>query len=207
MPQSRVAQSRITTTFNNPINLLIMARNVYVFLADGFEEIEAITTIDLLRRAGLVVRTVAIGNSLEVSGAHHLPVRADLPWSDIDLSDADALVLPGGLPGVTNLNAFEPLRLALKAHAEAGKLVGAICAAPMVLGQLGLLKGQEATCYPSFEVHLEGYTPTTEAVVRSGNIITARSAGVSIDFALALITALIGADEAEAVASAIIYQR
>lgn len=183
-----------------------MAKKVYVFLAEGFEEIEAIAVIDLLRRAGLTTVTVSVGDSLEVAGAHHIPVRADKGLQDLDLSAADAYVLPGGLPGVTNLNESETLRQAILQAERAGKLLSAICAAPMILGQLGLLQGKRATCYPSFEPHLTGYIPTQEQVVVDGSIITASGVGVAIDFALAIITYLIDKQTADDIAQAILYK-
>lgn len=180
-------------------------KTVLVFLAHGFEEIEAITTIDLLRRAGLSVITVAVGTSLEVAGAHHIPVIADRHISNIDEFVPDAFVLPGGLPGVTNLGESEALRSILKKAFTEGKLLGAICAAPSILGELGFLEGRAATCYPSFEAKLLGHAPTGgSGVVVSGNVITARSAGVSIDFALAIIRYLLTEDDARRVASEII---
>lgn len=180
-------------------------KNVYVFLAEGFEEIEAITTIDLLRRAGLSVITIAVGKSLEVAGAHHIPVIADRHISQLGELEADAYVLPGGLPGVTNLAQSPELLQAIKAAHSDGKLLAAICAAPSIFGSLGLLEGLEATCYPSFEPQLGGYQPTEEAVVVTPQIITARSAGVTIPFALAIITKLLGEEASRAVAQAIIY--
>ncbi len=184
-----------------------MNQNVYVFLAEGFEEIEAITTIDLLRRAGLSTITVAIGNSLEVKGANHIPVIADIALSSIDYDSATALVLPGGLPGVTHLNASETLRSLLKRAYEDQKLLAAICAAPMILGSLGFLEGLEATCYPSFEEYLKGYKPIpeTQGVAVTERIITAKGAGCTIPFALAIIEKLCGKTTAEDLAKGIIY--
>lgn len=183
-----------------------MPKTAYLFLARGFEEIEAITTIDLLRRAGIACVTVAIGDSLQVAGAHHIPVIADQPLSSVQLEDADALILPGGLPGVTNLNESTLLRNLIAEGNKAGKLIAAICAAPMILGQLGILHGKEATTYPSFEPHLEGYIATEQSVVVAGNVITARSAGVTIPFALSIIAHLVGQEVADEVRSAIIYE-
>lgn len=180
-------------------------KTVLIFLAEGFEEIEAVTTIDLLRRAGLSVQTVAVGNSLEVAGAHHIPVIADKHISDIDAKQADAMVLPGGLPGVTNLNNSQALLKILQEAHEQGKLLAAICAAPSILGGLGLLSGKPATCYPSFEEKLGAYIPTSDKVVVTEGVITACAAGVTIPFALAIITALLGQEKADEVASAIIY--
>ncbi len=184
-----------------------MDKEVYVFLAEGFEEIEAITTIDLLRRAGLTTITVAIGDSLEVQGANHIPVIADIPLASVNYDNAQALVLPGGLPGVTNLNASEGLKDLLKKAYEDKKVLGAICAAPMVYGQLGFLQGREATCYPNFEEHLKGYKPVAEnqGVAIADNIITAKGAGCSVSFALALIEKLCDKQTAEDIAQGIIY--
>ncbi len=184
-----------------------MNKNVYVFLAEGFEEIEAITTIDLLRRAGLSTITVAIGNSLEVHGANHIPVIADIALAEVVYEQAQAFILPGGLPGVTNLNASEGLKDLLKKAYADKKLLGAICAAPMVFGQLGFLQGREATCYPSFEEHLQGYKAVAEnqGVVIADNIITAKGAGCSVGFALAIIEKLCNKQTAQDIAQAIIY--
>lgn len=184
-----------------------MAKTVLIFLAEGFEEIEAITTIDLLRRAGISTVTVAVGDSLQVNGAHHIPVIADRALEQVSASMADAVVLPGGLPGVTNLNMSNTLRSIVSEAYQAGKTIGAICAAPSILGELGILQGRFATCYPSFEPKLTGYKPTPDGVVVDGNVITARSAGVTIPFALAIITQLLSEDVANEVASAIIYER
>lgn len=182
-------------------------KQALVFLAEGFEEIEATTTIDLLRRAGITVSTVSVGSTQTVKGAHGIPVVADTTLADIDPQLADAYILPGGLPGVTNLSAEGDLKdLLLKAY-ESGKLLAAICAAPSILGELGLLEGKEATCYPSFEPTLVGYVPTEKPVVQSGNVITGRSAGVTIDFALSIITYLVGLEKASEVADAIIVQK
>ena len=179
---------------------------IFVFLAEGFEEIEAITTIDLLRRAGAEVTTVAVNASATVKGAHGIPVVADKLIGDILTTSADAYVLPGGLPGVTNLAADERLKSLLKSAYQEDKWLAAICAAPSILGGLGILSGKAATCYPSFEPTLEGANPLDEAVVVSGRVITGRSAGATIDFALAIIKELIGQEAADSVAQAIIVK-
>lgn len=180
-------------------------KNVLVFLADGFEEIEAITTVDLLRRSGLCVQTVAVGKSLEVSGVHHVPVIADRHISQVDASSVDAYVLPGGLPGVTNLASSEPLLELIREAYDAKRLVAAICAAPTILGKLGLLDGRPATCYPGCEGELGGYLPTGGAPVAvSDHVITGRSAGVALEFALEVIAYLLGREAADRVAQAII---
>ena len=181
-------------------------KKIFVFLAEGFEEIEAITTIDLLRRAGAEVTTVAVNASATVKGTHGIPVVADKLIGDILTTSADAYVLPGGLPGVTNLAADKSLKTLLKSAYQEDKWLAAICAAPSILGGLGILSGKAATCYPSFEPTLEGATPLDEAVVVSGRVITGRSAGVTIDFALAIIKELIGQEAADSVAQTIIVK-
>ena len=178
-------------------------KKIFVFLAEGFEEIEAITTIDLLRRAGAEVTTVAVNASATVKGAHGIPVVADKLIGDILATSADAYVLPGGLPGVTNLAADERLKTLLKSAYREDKLLAAICAAPSIFGGLGILSGKAATCYPSFEPTLEGATPLD---VVSGRVITGRLAGATIDFALAIIKELIGQEAADSVAQAIIVK-
>ena len=177
-----------------------MSHNVYVFLAEGFEEIEAIGTIDLLRRAGLPTHIVAVGIEPHVRGDH-------LSISEVYSADAIALVLPGGLPGVTNLEGSQRLRQLIQEANQEGKLLCAICAAPSVYGKAGLLEGKEAIAYPGFEGHLHGAKVSASPVVRSANFITAKSAGYTFDFALAIIEALQGKAKADEVASAIVYAR
>lgn len=184
-----------------------MSHNVYVFLAEGFEEVEAIGTIDLLRRAGLPTHIVAVGIEPHVRGAHGVAIEADLSISEVYSADAIALVLPGGLPGVTNLEGSQRLRQLIQEANQEGKLLCAICAAPSVYGKAGLLEGKEAIAYPGFEGHLHGATVSAQPVVRSANFITAKSAGYTFDFALAIIEALQGKAKADEVASAIVYAR
>ncbi len=165
----------------------------YVFLAEGFEEIEALAVVDILRRLNLAVQTVSITDSLQVSGSHGIPVLADITLSTADTHSAQALVLPGGLPGADNLQACAALKTALQTAAKDGRIVAAICAAPKVLGAFGVLNGKSATCYPGFESELIGATPKVDRVVRDGNIITSKGPGTAFDFAFALAEAL-GAD-------------
>ena len=173
----------------------------YLFLADGFEEIEAITTIDLLRRAEVDVTTVSMTGSIQVHGSHHITVSADRLFEDIDFSDAQMLILPGG--GVM-LGDYDNLAQLLKQHNEADKLIAAICAAPAVLGKLGILEGKQATCYPGFEAAL-GESYVGGLVVESKNVITAKGPGLSADFAFCLIEKLKGAEIADAVYDAAQY--
>lgn len=160
---------------------------ITVFLATGFEEIEAIAPVDILRRAGLDVRTVSIYDTPMVSGAHGVPVQADLLLSQVDFGQVEMMVLPGGLPGATNLDACTPLRQALTRHAAEGKAAAAICAAPLVLGHLGLLRGKRATCYPGVEHELEGAHCTSALVEVDGNIITGKGPAAALEFGYALV--------------------
>lgn len=175
-----------------------------LFLATGFEEIEACATIDLLRRAGLEITVVSVNDQLEVEGAHAIVLRADALLTEIDFDGFDALILPGGMPGTNNLYASVPLREAVLAHARAGKLTAAVCAAPLIFGRLGLLQGKEATCYPGFEAELTGATFHPVPVCVAENIITGRSAGYIVEFACAIITTLCGDDAAVKVRDSII---
>lgn len=149
-------------------------KTMYVFLAEGFEEIEALAPVDVMRRAGLSVVLVSVTGDLVVPGAHGIPVVADTVFEDLDFADAALLFLPGGLPGATNLEAHEDLgRLLISKVSVAGVVVSAICAAPLVLGGLGLLNGKQATCYPGFENTMCGAIYTAAPVTVDGNLFTA----------------------------------
>ncbi|MBP5508430.1 MAG: DJ-1/PfpI family protein [Prevotella sp.] len=163
---------------------------VYEFLANGFEEIEALAPVDILRRGGQEVMTVSVTGSEWVESSHGVTIKADMLFEDADLSDADLLLLPGGMPGSANLNQHEGVRQALLAHNDKGRLIGAICAAPMVLGGLGLLQGRRATCSPGFEVYLEGADYTHELCTVDGNIITGEGPAASLPYAYQLLTIL-----------------
>lgn len=164
---------------------------VYVFLAEGFEEMEALAPIDLLRRAGIEVLTVGVGGRL-IRGAHGVEIQADSCGEGLDFSDAEAVILPGGMPGTTNLDRSPLVEQGLRAAAEKNGVIGAICAAPSVLGHKGLLKGKKATCFPGFEEEQMEAEFTGKAVEKDGRIITARGAGVALEFALALVAELKG---------------
>ncbi|GHT09106.1 thiazole biosynthesis protein ThiJ [Bacteroidia bacterium] len=179
---------------------------VFLFLANGFEEIEAIGTIDILRRSGLDVTTVSITDNLQVSGAHNISVTADERFEEVDFSSADLLVLPGGGSGTKNLGTHEGLKTLLKQHAAAGKKMAAICAAPMVLGGLGLLQGKRATCYPGCEDALQGATIMDANVVKDGNIITGKGPGFTFDFALMLVAELQGQAKVDEVAAGLLLK-
>lgn len=169
-------------------------KKVTLFLANGFEEIEALGTIDILRRAGIPVQTVSITNEKNVTGAHHITVLADAIFREVDFTNVDVLILPGGMPGAKNLNEHEELKRKIKVHAEKGKVVAAICAAPLVLGGLGLLEGKKATCYPGFEDQLIGAKVTGNKVSVDKNIITGKGPGLVFEFALELVETIIGAE-------------
>ncbi len=169
---------------------------ILLFLANGFEEIEALATVDILRRAGLEVVTVGVGGE-SVIGAHGISVKADCPHTQIPAGEVQAVVLPGGLPGTTNLEACTTVQEQVDQAAEAGALLCAICAAPSILGHKGLLKGKRATCYPGYESHLYGAQCTGESVTVDGTVITAKGAGVSAEFALAIVAALMSPEKAQ----------
>ena len=179
---------------------------IYLFLANGFEEIEALCPLDLLRRAGLPVTTVGIGGDM-ITGSHGITVAADIPEGMYADSTPDMLILPGGMPGAKNLDESRAVDVALKAGARNGSYLAAICAAPMVLGHRGLLEGKEATCFPGFEDHLTGATLSASRVVRDGKIITAAGMGVALEFGLALVEVLKGKEEAEALRRAVLADK
>ena len=159
---------------------------VYIFLADGFEETEMIAPWDILLRGGLDVKTVGVTGEY-VTGAHNMTVKSDISLCDIDAKAGDMFILPGGMPGTTNLDENEKVREIILNAYNAGKYVGAICAAPMVLGKLGILKGKKATCFPGFEEYLEGAELVREHAVRDGNVITAIGAGGAMEFGFTLL--------------------
>ncbi len=175
---------------------------IYLFLANGFEEIEALAPLDLLRRAGCDVTTVGIGGDV-IRGAHGITVHADVP--DVMFSDArpEMVILPGGMPGAKNLDESRVVDVALKAAARTNAYIAAICAAPMVLGHRGLLEGKRATCYPGFEKELTGAILSPEKVVTDGRTVTAAGMGVAVDFGLELVALLKGAAVAEELRRAI----
>ncbi len=161
---------------------------VYEFLSNGFEDIEALAPVDILRRGGMDVKTVSITGSNTVETSHGVKLETDLKIEDItDFSDVDAMLLPGGLPGATNLNSHRELRKILLEQYKQGKVVAAICAAPLVLGSIGVLEGKRATCYPGFEKRMTGATYTQEQVTVDGNVITGKGPGASMAFGYAIL--------------------
>lgn len=179
---------------------------VSVLLADGFEEIEALTVVDLLRRAQIYVDTVSITEEYIVHGAHGINVQTEDTFDEVNFVESDMIVLPGGMPGTTNLMEHEGVRRVVKDFAENGKPVAAICAAPMVLADLGLIKGKKITCYPSVEKEIQGSVFTHLPVTVDGNIITSRGVGTAIAFALKLIEILSGSEKAEEIAASIVLE-
>lgn len=178
---------------------------VYLFLAEGFEEIEALATVDILRRAEIGVETVSITDSNKVLGAHKIEVTADKLFNEIS-ADAEMYILPGGMPGTLNLGAFKPLCDLLKKVNSEGRFIAAICAAASVFGELGLLKGKKATCYPGFEEKLSGAEVLTEPVVVSGNVITSRGAGTAHLFGFKLTELLKNSEIAENLKKGMLYE-
>ena len=178
---------------------------VYLFLADGFEEIEALCPLDFLRRAGVETLTVGV-NSKVAMGSHKIPVTCDITAEELDINaDFDMVILPGGLPGAYNLDESSVVDTMLKRAVAEDKYIAAICAAPFVLGKREILKGKRATCYPGFEKELLGATPVSEGVVRDGKIITGRAMGSSHDFALEIVESLCGKETREKLKAAVLY--
>lgn len=177
-----------------------------VFFGTGYEEIEALTVVDLLRRAGVEVTCVAIDDAKQVMGAHHINVEMDAGISGLDFDSFDILVCPGGMPGTKNLEACKALCDQLVRFAQCGRLIGAICAAPSIFGHLGLLKGKKACIYPDMEAELTGAEVTYEPVTQSENIITSRGMGTAIPFALQIIANLLDKPAADDLAARIVYK-
>lgn len=168
----------------------------YVFFADGFEEIEAFTIVDVMRRAGMNVKIVSVTDSEIVKGAHSVSVFCDVNFANCDFYDADILVLPGGMPGADTLSKHIGLNKLLLSFAKNEKYVAAICAAPMALGNLGILEGYKATCYPGFEDYLKGAILEDKPVVHDRNIITGSGPGAAMAFALKIVDVIVGKDKA-----------
>lgn len=178
---------------------------VYEFLANGFEDIEALIPLDVLRRGGVEVKTVSITGSEFVESAHGVSIKADIMFDDADFDDADLLFLPGGMPGAANLNEHEGVRNAIMAQNAKGGMIAAICAAPMILGGLGLLNGKRATCYPGFEQYLTGAEYTHELCTVDGNITTGEGPAAAFPFAYTLLAALTDKETAEGIAGGMRY--
>lgn len=179
--------------------------NVFLFLAEGFEEIEAIAPIDIFRRADIKVTTVSVTTQLSVTGAHGVTVMADKLFNEVDFSGNNLLFLPGGMPGTANLENHTGLKKLIEQHANKEGKIAAICAAPSILGKMDLLGGKEATCYPGFEKYLYNSKISENTIVKSENVFTAKAAGVAVQFALKLVQELKGKDIADNVSKSIFF--
>lgn len=180
---------------------------ICVFLAKGMEEIEALTVVDICRRAQIDVKTVSITQDRFVTSSHGIRVQADMVLSEVDFENLEMIVLPGGMPGTLNLEACEPLMKKVKEFDALGKYIAAICAAPSIFGHMDILKGRNACCYPSFEEHLTGALVSKNPVEVSEHVITSRGMGTAIDFALKIVACMKGQPCADSIKEAIIYQQ
>jgi len=175
---------------------------ILILLADGFEEIEALTPLDMLRRAGIDAKTVGISGKI-VTGAHSIPIICDLLPNEVDLSLVSCVILPGGMPGAINLDSSSFVDTALSFVSQKNGIIAAICAAPLILGRRGMLRGKSATCYPGFENELIGAKVTKDAVVTDGNIITARGMGAALLFSKELLKKFVGEEKCKSLSAAI----
>lgn len=178
----------------------------YAFFATGYEEVEALTIVDLLRRAGVEVNMVSVTGDMCVCGSHNIAINMNSKFDDNNYNDGDLFFLPGGMPGTTNLMEHEGLCELLVEKYNAGKHLAAVCAAPSVLGSLNLLSGKKATCYPGFEEKLKGAGFVNDKVVTDGNITTSRGMGTCIELGLELIKILCDEEKADAIGKGIIYK-
>lgn len=176
-----------------------------VFFGTGYEEIEALTVVDVLRRAGIETVCVAIDNEAQVVGSHNISVAMDTGIDALDFDCFDILVCPGGMPGTKNLEACTKLTEQLRKFCEKDKLIAAICAAPSIFGHMGLLKGKKACIYPGMETELSGAEVCFDKVVKSGNIITSRGMGTAIAFSLEIVASLLDRETADDLAEKIVY--
>ncbi|MBE5890107.1 MAG: DJ-1/PfpI family protein [Lachnospiraceae bacterium] len=176
-----------------------------IFMADGCEEIEGLTVVDIVRRAGMTIDTISINGSKQVTSSHKVTFLTDLTKEEADFSSYDGIVLPGGMPGTLNLKADETVQKVIREFHEAGKLVCAICAAPSVLGEAGLLQGRKATCHPGFEESLKGAEWLEQPVVVDQNSITSRGMGTAIPFALEIVRYFLDDDAVQKVCGGLVY--
>lgn len=179
---------------------------VCVFFANGFEEIEALTVVDILRREKIDVDMVSITGEKKATGSHNITVEMDKLVEEVDFEQTDMIVLPGGMPGTVNLEACASLMEQVDAFFEKGKYIAAICAAPSILGHRGILKGKSACCFPGWESHLEGADVKTDATAVDGHVITSRAMGTAIPFALAIIEQLVSKEAALQMKENIVFQ-
>ncbi len=180
---------------------------VIVFLADGFEEVEALTVVDYLRRVDILVDTVSITDNKKVKGAHEIVVMADKTIDELVIDEYNTVVIPGGMPGATNLRDNEKVTNIVKEIYEKQKLVAAICAGPIVLHRSGILNGKMVTSFPGFEEELTGAVYTEKKVERDGNIITSRGPYFAVDFALEIVGYLLGKEKVDELKKSILYTK
>ena len=177
-----------------------------IFMADGCEEIEGLTVVDLVRRAGIEIEMISVSGEKTVTGSHKIDFQTDVSKADADYASYDGIVLPGGMPGTTNLMEDDTVNRVIKEFATSGKLVAAICAAPSVLGNAGLLEGKKATCYPGVEGKLTGADFVTDPVAKDGNIITSRGLGTAIEFAAEIVAYLLDESTAKSLKESVVYR-
>lgn len=180
---------------------------IAVFFAEGYEEIEALTVVDVCRRAGIEVQTVSVTGEKTVSGSHGIGVQMDLRFDEVDFDSLDMIVLPGGMPGTKGLEAHAGLMAQVDAFDRTGRCLAAICAAPSILGHRGILSGKKAGCYPGWEQHLEGAEISMEDATVDGHVITGRGMGCAIPFSLAIVAKLLGQEQADRIAETIVFRR
>ena len=170
--------------------------DLYIHLAEGFEEIEAVTIIDVLRRAGLNVISVSVTGNRMVKGSHNIEMKADLLFDEVDFTSGEMIILPGGMPGSKNLNEHTGLKQQIIEYQKSGKYLAAICTAPIVFGNLGILNGKRAVCYPGYEAHLTGADVQSNSYIVDNNIITGRGVGAALNFSLEIVRILVGEERA-----------
>ena len=178
-----------------------------IFIAEGFEEIEALTVVDLLRRAKIDIRMISVSDSLSVTGSHGITVQCDASFNSVDFAELEMIILPGGLPGTTNLEAFGPLMEQIREFDRTRKYISAICAAPGILGRMGILKGRKACSYPTTEDQLFGAEVQHTQTALSDHILTSRGMGTAIAFGLAIVARLQGQESADKLGAAIVYNQ
>lgn len=178
-----------------------------IFMAEGCEEIEGLTVVDIIRRAKLDITVISTTGNKEVTGSHKITFKTDELSSEVDYEKLDGIVLPGGMPGTLNLGADETVNRIIRQFAQEGKLVAAICAAPSVLGAAGILNGKNAVCYPGFEEKLTGAITSEASVMTDGNVITSRGMGTAVDFALAILRYLSDDETVEHIRQGLVYRQ
>lgn len=181
-------------------------KRIAVFFAEGYEEIEALTVVDICRRAGMEVQMVSVSGDETVKGSHGIGVQMDMGFDEVDFDSLDMIVLPGGKKGTEGLEAHKGLMAQVDAFDRAGRYLAAICAAPSILGHRGILKGRRAGCYPGWEQHLEGAEVSMDNATVDGHVITGRGMGCTISFSLAIVSELLGQEQADKIAESIVYQ-